>query len=153
MSVLEKQWQQRVNSPKGMIELGESFAQQLVAGDVLALRGGLGAGKTHFTKGLAAGLGCDAQVTSPTFSLAHEYGGGRLPLFHFDFYRMDSVQEVLRIGWDEYLDEAGVMVVEWPDKFAELLPRQAVWLDFETLTGGDSENGIRMLRRVPAPQL
>ena len=140
-----------MNSPEEMIALGKSVAQQLVVGDVLALRGGLGAGKTHFTKGVVAGLDCDAQVTSPTFSLVHEYGGGRLPLCHFDFYRMDSEQEVLRIGWDEYLDEAGLIVVEWPNKFSNLLPQHAIWLDFETLSGGDSEHGGRIVRRVEAP--
>ena len=149
--MLEEQWQHRVNSPEEMIALGKSVAQQLVVGDVLALRGGLGAGKTHFTKGVVAGLDCDAQVTSPTFSLVHEYGGGRLPLCHFDFYRMDSEQEVLRIGWDEYLDEAGLIVVEWPNKFSNLLPQHSIWLDFETLSGGDSEHGGRIVRRVEAP--
>ena len=114
-----------------MIALGHEFAQELVDGDIIALSGGLGAGKTHFTKGLAAGLSCTGEVTSPTFTLAHEYSGGRLPLFHFDFYRMDSEDEVLRIGWDEYLDAQGVVVVEWPDKFPELMPPNTVWLKFE----------------------
>lgn len=140
-----------MDSPDEMIDLGKRFAQGLKAGDVLALRGGLGAGKTHFTKGVVEGLGCGAQVTSPTFSLAHEYTGGKLPLFHFDFYRMESEQEVLRIGWDEYLDEAGIIVVEWPDKFSALLPQYAIWVDFETLSGDESENGGRILRRVEAP--
>ncbi len=145
--MLENEWQERVDSPEAMIELGRSFADKLVAGDVLALCGGLGAGKTHFTKGLAVGLGCEARVTSPTFSLAHEYSGGRLPLFHFDFYRMDDAEEVVSIGWDEYLDEAGVMVVEWPNKFPDLLPAGAIWLDFEVLSSGDSENGLRIVRQ------
>lgn len=114
-----------------MIRFGSEVAEALTAGSVLALQGGLGAGKTHFTKGLVRGLGCKAEVTSPTFTLVHEYAGGRLPVFHFDFYRMESEHEVLRIGWDEYLEEEGIIVVEWPDKFPDLLPPGAVWLKFE----------------------
>lgn len=129
------QFPQTVDSPEAMVALGCEVAQSLVDGSVLALVGGLGAGKTHFTKGLAAGLGCTGEVTSPTFTLAHEYTGGRLPLFHFDFYRMESDDEVLRIGWDEYLDAQGVVVVEWPDKFPELLPPDAIWLQFEINAG------------------
>ena len=125
-----------VRSAEAMIALGREVASALRAGSVLALRGGLGAGKTHFSKGVALGLGCKSEVTSPTFTLAHEYAGGRLPVFHFDFYRMDSVDEVLRIGWDEYLDEPGVVVVEWPDKFPELLPDETVWLHFTHSEGG-----------------
>ena len=111
--------------------LGYEVAQDLKDGSVIALCGELGAGKTHFTKGLAAGLGCTGEVTSPTFNLAHEYTGGKLPMFHFDFYRMESEDEVLRIGWDEYLDAEGVVVVEWPDKFPSLLPPNTTWLTFK----------------------
>lgn len=125
----------QIDSPEAMVAIGEEFAQGLCDGSVLALCGGLGAGKTHFTKGLAAGFGCSGEVTSPTFTLAHEYTGGRLPLFHFDFYRMDSEDEVLRIGWDEYLDAEGVLVVEWPDKFPHLLPEDAIWIKFEVQGG------------------
>jgi len=132
----------RVESPEEMIALGIELAAELVAGSVLALQGGLGAGKTHFTKGVASGLGCEGEVTSPTFTLAHEYRGGRLPVFHFDFYRMDSEDDVLRIGWDEYLDEMGVVVVEWPDKFPSLLPPGTVWLEF--IHDGESRTVRRM---------
>ena len=128
---LKKSFLKQIDSPEAMIALGREFAQGLVDGDIVALSGGLGAGKTHFTKGLAAGLDCSGEVTSPTFTLAHEYTGGRLPLFHFDFYRMDSEDEVLRIGWDEYLDAQGVVVVEWPDKFPKLMPANTIWLKFE----------------------
>ena len=125
----------RVDSPEAMIALGREVAAGLHAGSVLALQGGLGAGKTHFTKGiaegLAEGLNGSLEVTSPTFTLVHEYQGGRLPLYHFDFYRMASEEEVLRIAWDEYLDENGVVVVEWPDKFPGLIPAEVTWLSFE----------------------
>lgn len=140
----------RISDPAEMIALGEKISKELQAGSVLALCGGLGAGKTHFTKGVAIGLGCDGEVTSPTFSLAHEYAGGRLPLFHFDFYRMDSESEVLRIGWDEYLDEAGVVVVEWPDRFPDLLPADTIWLRFETSAG---ETTDRIVRQVSSKDL
>ncbi|BDS07612.1 tRNA (adenosine(37)-N6)-threonylcarbamoyltransferase complex ATPase subunit type 1 TsaE [Oceaniferula spumae] len=128
----------QVNSPEEMIDLGKRLAQEIRRGTVIALLGGLGAGKTHLTKGIAEGLGCTSEVTSPTFSLAHEYRGGQIPLFHFDFYRMESEGEVLRIGWDEYIDENGAIVVEWPNKFPELLPPDTIWLQIETLPGEQS---------------
>lgn len=119
-----------IDHPEEMIAYGAELASDLKEGALLALRGGLGVGKTHFTKGVAAGLGCASEVTSPTFTLVHEYGGGRLPLYHFDFYRMETEDEVLRIGWDEYLAEDAVIVVEWPDKFPALIPAGADWLAF-----------------------
>lgn len=110
---------------------GVLLAEDLQPGDVVALTGGLGAGKTHFTKGLVQGLGGSEEVTSPTFTLVHEYRSCRLPVFHFDFYRMESREEVLAIGWDEYLDAGGVCVVEWADRFPELLPPGTHWLALE----------------------
>lgn len=104
------------------VEAGASLSANLRAGDVIALIGGLGAGKTHFTMGLVRGLGSDEAVTSPTFTLVHEYRAGRLPVFHFDFYRIERETELLNIGWDEYLDAGGVCVVEWADRFPALLP-------------------------------
>jgi tRNA threonylcarbamoyladenosine biosynthesis protein TsaE len=116
------------HSPGETFALGRRFAERLRPGDVVALDGDLGAGKTQFVKGLAAGLGHDGEVTSPTFTLVHEYTGGRLPLFHFDFYRMESEAEVLRIGLDDYLDAGGVAAIEWAGKFPALLPRGTHWL-------------------------
>jgi tRNA threonylcarbamoyladenosine biosynthesis protein TsaE len=98
------------------------------AGEVIALVGELGAGKTEVTKGIATGLGFPGDVTSPTFTLVHEYRGGRLPLFHFDFYRLESAQEVIALGWEE---AAGVCAIEWPEKFPELLPARARWWRLE----------------------
>jgi tRNA threonylcarbamoyladenosine biosynthesis protein TsaE len=109
---------------------GEAAAARVRAGDVLALVGDLGAGKTQWVKGLAAGLGSEAAVTSPTFTLIHEYGGGRLPLYHADCYRLERPEELLGIGLDDYLDGRGVLVLEWADKFAELLPASARWVRF-----------------------
>lgn len=119
-----------------MLDLGRELAAELVSGAVLGLVGGLGAGKTHFSKGLAAGLGFHGPVTSPTFSLVHEYRGGKLPLFHFDFYRLDSAEALLGIGWDEFLDESGVVVAEWADLYPELMPPNTRWLRFEVRPDG-----------------
>jgi tRNA threonylcarbamoyladenosine biosynthesis protein TsaE len=110
------------------IAIGARFAQVVHGGDVIALDGAIGAGKTHFVQGLARGLGFNGQVTSPTFTLVHEYAGARLPIFHFDFYRLDDPDEVLAIGLDEYLDADGVCVIEWGDKFPALLPPTARWV-------------------------
>ena len=101
---------------------GRALGGQLVAGSVLALCGDLGMGKTHLAQGVVAGLESGAKVTSPTFTLVHEYLDGRLPVFHFDFYRMESAAEVVNLGWDDYVDERGVMLVEWADRFPELMP-------------------------------
>jgi tRNA threonylcarbamoyladenosine biosynthesis protein TsaE len=119
-----------------MEALGESLAADGVAGTVFALVGGLGAGKTRLAKGLARGAGYHGEVTSPTFALVHEYRGGRLPLFHFDLYRLKSADELLAIGWDEFLDEPGILIVEWADLFPELLPPDTRWLRFEVLADG-----------------
>ncbi len=112
------------------MNLGREAATKARAGDVIALVGGLGAGKTHWTKGLVAGLGSQAVVTSPTFGLVHEYADGSLTVHHFDLYRIDSADELLALGWDEYLDAGGVVVVEWADRFPELLPPDTRWLAF-----------------------
>ena len=109
------------------ISWGQALAEMLQAGDVIALVGDLGAGKTHATKGIVAGLGSTMDVSSPTFTLVHEYNGGRLPAYHFDFYRLDSAAELPGIGWDDYLDANGVVIVEWADKFPEAIPGNARW--------------------------
>lgn len=117
-------------SPEAMQNLGRAAAAMAGPGSVIALVGGLGAGKTHWTKGFVAGIGSPAQVTSPTFGLVHEYSGGRLPVFHLDFYRLESSAELIALGWDEYLDQDGVIIAEWGDKFPELLPPETIWLRF-----------------------
>ena len=109
------------HSPAETEHAGEALAAKLTAGTVLALRGGLGAGKTAFTRGLARGLGYSGQVTSPTFTIVNEYEGGRLPLFHFDLYRLSSPDELWDIGWEDYLDRGGVCAVEWSERATELL--------------------------------
>jgi tRNA threonylcarbamoyladenosine biosynthesis protein TsaE len=120
-------------------KLGRDVAESLRNGDVLAFDGELGAGKTHFVKGLAAGLGSSEEVVSPTFTLVREYYGGRLPLYHFDFYRVEDGGAALGIGFDEYLEEGGVAAIEWAGKFAELIPQHARWIYFRHLADGTRE--------------
>jgi tRNA threonylcarbamoyladenosine biosynthesis protein TsaE len=115
---------------------GMKLAPTLAAGDVIALCGNLGAGKTQITRGIVAGMESKAAVSSPTFTLVHEYLDGRLPVFHFDFYRMESAAEVLGIGWDEFFAEPGVIIVEWADMFPELLPPNTRWFHIEVLPDG-----------------
>lgn len=115
---------------------GMQLAPTLVAGDVIALCGNLGAGKTQITRGIVAGMESKADVTSPTFTLVHEYLDGRLPVFHFDFYRMETAAEVLGVGWDEFLTEPGVIIVEWADMFPELLPPNTRWFQIEAQPDG-----------------
>ena len=129
-----------------MIDAGRAAGAGVQGGDVIALVGELGSGKTHFTKGLAAGLGCKAEITSPTFSLVHEHRGRDLQIFHFDFYRIESAVEIISLGWDDYLDAGGICVIEWADKFPELLPPKTQWLYFTM-----KENQTRLIDPMPGP--
>jgi tRNA threonylcarbamoyladenosine biosynthesis protein TsaE len=108
------------------------MANQVEAGSILALQGELGTGKTQFTRGLVAGLGSNASVTSPTFTIIHEYSGGRLPIYHFDFFRLESGHRLIQIGLDDYLYNDGVCVLEWADRFPDLIPPEALWIRFRT---------------------
>lgn len=101
--------------------LGARLAEGLLPGDVIALKGGLGAGKTAFTRGLARGLGIEDPVTSPTYTIVNEYTQGRLPLFHFDMYRLHDAEELFDLGWEDYLDRGGVCAVEWSENVWEAL--------------------------------
>ena len=103
------------NSPEETEKVGAALGKILAAGTVLAYRGDLGAGKTAFTRGLARGLGYAEPVTSPTYTIVNEYLGGRLPLFHFDMYRLASSDDLWDIGWDDYLERGGVCAVEWSE--------------------------------------
>lgn len=129
-------------TPEEMHALGVEFGADLEPGAVVALVGPLGAGKTQLVKGIAVGLGHAGEVTSPTFTLLHEYRGGRIPLFHFDFYRVKRERELLELGWDELMDE-GVVVAEWADLYPALTPRGARWLELLHLEGG----GRRVMER------
>ncbi len=118
------------NSAADTAAAGAALARAARKGDVFALVGDLGAGKTQFVKGFAEGIGSTAAVTSPTFTIVHEYDGGRLPVYHFDFYRLDSADAVIRLGFDEYLYGDGVCLIEWADRFRPLLPDDTRWLLF-----------------------
>ena len=120
------------NSPDETESFGRQIADQARPGDVIALRGDLGSGKTQFVKGLVAGLGAATIATSPTFTLLHEYSGGRLPIYHFDFIRLENRQSAERLGLEDYFFGDGVCVIEWADRFPELIPKNARWLSFET---------------------
>lgn len=117
--------------------IGERLAAALSPGAVVAYRGGLGMGKTAFTRGLARGLGCRGRVTSPTFTIVNEYQG-RIPLFHFDMYRLPDADALFDIGWEDYLDRGGVCAVEWSENVAEALPEDTVWVDIRRLEGEDN---------------
>ena len=103
------------HSPEETEKVGAALGKILPAGSIIAYRGDLGAGKTAFTRGLAKGLGCGDSVTSPTYTIVNEYLSGRLPLFHFDMYRLRSSDDLWGIGWDDYLDRNGVCAVEWSE--------------------------------------
>jgi tRNA threonylcarbamoyladenosine biosynthesis protein TsaE len=118
-------------SAEETVALGCTYGRDARQGDVFALRGDLGAGKTQFVKGFIAGLGSKADVTSPTFVLIHEYGDGRLPAYHFDFYRVESREALSQLGFDDYIFGDGVSLIEWADRYSSLIPGHAKWLSFE----------------------
>ena len=109
------------NSPEETAEFAKKFAERLKPGDVITLDGDLGVGKTAFVQGLAKALGVSEYVSSPTFTIVNCYDG-RLPLYHFDVYRIDDCDEMYEVGYDEYVGGDGVAVIEWADKIADILP-------------------------------
>ena len=109
--------------------LGARLAQVLTAGAVVAFTGDLGAGKTAFVSGMARALGVEERVTSPTFTIVNEHEGGRLPLFHFDMYRLNSVDELFHIGWEDYQARGGVCAVEWSENIDEALDDRTIRVD------------------------
>ena len=118
------------NSPAETEAFGRELAGGIDKRDVIALQGELGAGKTQFVKGFVAGIGSNATVTSPTYTLIHEYSGGRMPVYHLDFFRIEDRQSAERLGLEDYFFGDGVSVVEWADKFPELIPDSARWVLF-----------------------
>ena len=114
------------NSEGETEDLGRRLGLRLGPGAVVAYTGDLGAGKTAFTRGLARGLDISERVTSPTFTIVNEYEGGRLPLFHFDLYRLSSSDELFDIGWEDYLSRGGVCAVEWSENVADALEEDAI---------------------------
>ena len=124
------------NSPMETEAIGAALGKILPPGSVIAYRGDLGAGKTAFTRGLARGLGCTEIVTSPTYTIVNEYLGGRIPLFHFDMYRLRSSDDLFDIGWDDYLDRGGICAVEWSENVDDAM-EDAITITIEKL-GEDS---------------
>ena len=119
-------------SPEETEAVGAALGQVLAPGSVVAYRGDLGAGKTAFTRGLARGLGCTDTVTSPTYTIVNEYLSGRIPLFHFDMYRLRSSDDLWDIGWEDYLERGGVCAVEWSENVADAM-ENAVTVNLEKL--------------------
>jgi tRNA threonylcarbamoyladenosine biosynthesis protein TsaE len=111
--------------------IGRQLAEDAGVGLVLALQGELGSGKTLFTRGFVTGMGSNAPVSSPTFTIVHEYQDGRLPVYHFDFFRVENRKSLARLGLDDYFFGDGVSVIEWADRFPEFIPEQAQWILFE----------------------
>lgn len=129
--------------------LGAYLGSRLEPGAVVAFTGDLGAGKTAFTRGLARGLGIAERVTSPTFTIVNEYEDGRLPLFHFDMYRLGSSDELFDIGWEDYLARGGVCAVEWSENIDDALEQDAVRVDIRR-GNGDS---ARIITIAGGPEL
>lgn len=127
-------------SPYETEKIGEMLGSKLNKGTVIAFRGGLGMGKTCFTRGLAKGLGCTDQVTSPTFALINEYLSGRLPLYHFDMYRISSWEDLYSTSFFEYIDEGGVLACEWSENIESALPDDTIYVEFTRIS--DSERQI-----------
>lgn len=114
------------HSPEETRAIGARLADRLRGGEVVAFTGDLGAGKTAFVSGMAEALGVEDRVTSPTFTIVDEHEGGRLPLFHFDMYRLGSADELFHIGWEDYLARGGVCAVEWSENVAEAIEDDAI---------------------------
>ena len=122
------------DSPAQTEALGEALGKRLWPGAVVAYRGGLGAGKTAFTRGLARGLGLAERPTSPTYTIVNEYLSGPVPLFHFDMYRLESAEDLFDIGWEDYLERGGVCAVEWSENVEEAMTG-AVTVSIQRLDG------------------
>ena len=137
------------NSMEETEALGMELAARLRPGDIVAYTGDLGAGKTAFTRGIARGLGLPEGVTSPTFTIVNEYEGGRLPLFHFDMYRLGDSEELFDIGWEDYLARGGVCAVEWSENVADALEDEPIRVDIRR----GEHDGQRVISIRNAPEI
>lgn len=132
------------HSPQETQHLGRNLAGRLRRGDIVALYGNLGAGKTVFVRGICEGMGLEPRdVTSPTFTIVHEYSAGRLPVYHFDAYRVDRIDEFYGLGYEEYFFGDGISVVEWADRIEPLLPEDAFRI--RIAHRGDDDRRIALL--------
>ena len=133
----------RTHGPKETERVVMKLSQVLKPGTVVALKGGLGVGKTALTRGLARGLGILDPVNSPTYTIVNEYTGGKIPLFHFDMYRLHSAEDLFDIGWDDYLERNGICVVEWSETVWDALENPVI-VEIERVEGADEDRIIRL---------
>ena len=127
------------NSPEETEKIGEEFGKQIREGCVIAYRGGLGMGKTCFTRGLATGLDSSDTVTSPTFALINEYPNGRIPLYHFDMYRISGWEDLYSTGFFDYIDQGGVIAAEWSENIESALPDNTVYVTINKIDDNTRE--------------
>ena len=137
-------------SAEGTMELGRSLASFLQPKDVVALFGDLGSGKTTLIKGIVAGLGATENVSSPTFTIQHQYRGATVMIYHFDFYRIDTPQGLRSIGCEEFFDGDGICLVEWPERANDLLPPQRWEIHLKQPSGVSTHRQISVRRRTPS---
>ena len=131
------------NSIDETIDRGRKIANELKAGDILALYGKIGAGKTHFIKGVALGFNYKANVTSPTFNIVHEYQTQNVNLYHFDFYRLENSRELQNIGFHEYLYGEGICLLEWAEKVSDFLPAKIWHVNIKHLSENQREIDVQ----------
>ncbi len=130
-------------SPNDTENIGKSLGEKITSGTVIAFRGGLGMGKTCFTRGLANGLGSTDTVTSPTFALINEYLSGRLPLYHFDMYRISSWEDLYSTGFFDYIAQGGVLACEWSENIENALPEDTIFVEFKRIDDTTREITIK----------
>ena len=123
------------NSPDETEQISENFAKTLKPGTLIAFLGDLGVGKTCFMRGLARGIGYEGDITSPTFSIVNEYRGGRLPVFHFDMYRISSFEDLYSTGYFDYFDENGIIAIEWSENISEILEDNTIFVEIQPVDG------------------
>lgn len=133
------------NSPTDTENIGKTLGEKINRGVVIAFIGGLGMGKTCFTRGLASGLGSTDTVTSPTFALVNEYLSGRLPLYHFDMYRISGWEDLYSTGFFDYIDAGGILACEWSENIQNALPENTIFVEFERLS--DTKRKITIKNR------
>ena len=136
------------HSPEETEAIGQTLGERLNPDTVLAYLGDLGMGKTAFTRGLARGLGCRGRVTSPTFTIVNEYDG-KIPLFHFDMYRLTDSEDLFDIGWEDYLDRGGVCAVEWSERISDALPEDTLYVTIARHPDGENWRIITMEGGLP----
>jgi len=126
-------------SEKDTAEIGKKLSAYLKEGDIIAFYGDLGAGKTHIVSAIAEGMGYEGETSSPTFALVNEYLGGRLPLFHFDMYRISNWEDLYSCGYFDYLEAGGVTLIEWSENIESALPETHIKITIQTLNNNDRE--------------